>query len=221
MAITIRSKLTIECSPKNRKIRHLEGISLRNLCLSRSSTQVQQAKAADDESLPHSLITPTKALALREKKLEHSRSSDDLRSPPANPKTLNSTDGNKEGSKDSGKVRPMKGKIRRRSTLNWTNAHPQVRQQKLEDVASSRLADTWFSLHCEGVKEPVYVSEMVEKAMNFDFRFFDLNTYGPWVTRRDELTIKFWARSDAQQQYSLLLELKVHLRSLQYIGKSV
>ena len=69
--------------------------------------------------------------------------------------------------------------------------------------------------------EPVYVSEMLEKAMNFDFRFFDLNTYGPCITRRDQLSIKFWARTGSEQDYTLLLEMEVHLRSLQYIGKSV
>lgn len=194
---------------------------MRNLSLSRPSAQVQKSKTADDEALPTSLVTPTKALSLREKKLEYSRSSNDLRTPPTSRKILDSSNGNDQLSTDEGKVRPMKGKIRRRSTLNWTNAPPQVRQKKLEDAASSRLADTWFSLHCQGTNEPVYVSEMVEKAMNFDFRFFDLNTYGPWITRKDHLTIKFWARTGSQQEYSLVLELEVHFRSLQYIGKSV
>ncbi|CAL8574165.1 hypothetical protein XPA_000135 [Xanthoria parietina] len=207
--------------PSNRKIRHLEGISLRNLSLSRPSAQVQQSKTADDEALPTSLITPTKALSLRERKLEHSRSSNDLRTPPKSRKILNSSNANDRLSTDAGKVRPVKGKIRRRSTLDWTSAPPQVRQKKLEDAASSRLADTWFSLHCQGTNEPVYVSEMVEKAMNFDFRFFDLNIYGPCITRRDQLTIKFWARTGSQQEYKLVLELEVHFRSLQYIGKSL
>ncbi|KAL8847438.1 MAG: hypothetical protein Q9221_007507 [Calogaya cf. arnoldii] len=195
--------------PSNRKIRHLEGISLRNLTISRPSAQVQKSKAADDEALPTSLVTPTKALALREKKLEHSRSSNDLRTPPTSRKILDSGNGDEKPLTDPGNVRPMKGKMRRRSTWNWTNAPPQVRQRKLEDVASSRLADTWFSLHCQGMNEPVYVSEMVEKAMNFDFRFFDLNIYGPWITRRDQLTIKFWARSGSQREYDLVLELEL------------
>ncbi|KAL8671025.1 MAG: hypothetical protein Q9168_004457 [Polycauliona sp. 1 TL-2023] len=167
------------------------------------STQKQKSKTADDEALPTSLVTPTKALALREKKLEHSRSSNDLRTSPTSRKILDSNRHEKL-SVDSEKVRPVRGKIRRRSTLNWTNAPPQVRQKKLEDAASSKLADTWFSLHCQGVSEPVYVSEIVEKAMNFDFRFFDLNTYGPWITRRDQLTIKFWARTGSQQDFTNL-----------------
>ncbi|KAL8964626.1 MAG: hypothetical protein Q9183_004322, partial [Haloplaca sp. 2 TL-2023] len=111
--------------------------------------------------------------------------------------------------------------MRRRSTVNWTNATPQVRQKKLEDVTGTKLADMWFSLQCEGISEPLYVSEVVEKAMNVNFRFFDLNTYGPWVTRKDELTIKFWARTEAAETFRLFLQLRVHLRSLQYIGKTV
>ncbi|KAL8916447.1 MAG: hypothetical protein Q9208_008513 [Pyrenodesmia sp. 3 TL-2023] len=216
----IRQKLTGNCSPQNRKIRHLEGISLRNLTLSRPSI-LPHVKTADDEALPTSLRTPTKSLALREKKLEHSRSSNDLRTPPKRHEKLDhSQEGSdiENGLKDK---RPLRGNIRRRSTLNWTNATPGVRQKKLEDVAGSKLADTWFSLHCEGVAEPVYVSEVVEKAMNPNFKFFDLNTYGPWITRRDELTIKFWARTESSHTYSLIVELQMHLRSLQFIGKSL
>lgn len=193
---------------------------MRNLTLSRPSI-LPHGKTADDEALPTSLRTPTKTLALREKKLEHSRSSNDLRTPPKGHEKL---DNSQEGSDiESGlKVkRPLRGNLRRRSTLNWTNATPEVRQKKLEDVAGSKLADTWFSLHCEGVAEPIYVSEVVEKAINPNFKFFDLNTYGPWITRRDELTIKFWARTESSQSYCLVVELQMHLRSLQFIGKSV
>lgn len=83
------------------------------------------------------------------------------------------------------------------------------------------MADTWFSLHCRGVDEPVYVSEMVEKAMNPDFRSFDLHTWGPSVTRLDEVTVKFWAKSEQMPDYRLLIEFDLHLGSLQFIGKSV
>ncbi len=112
-------------------------------------------------------------------------------------------------------------KLRRRSTLNWTNAPPRVRQTKLEDAARERMANTWFSLHCSSVDEPIYVSEVIEKAMNASFRFFDLNVYGPVVTRLDELTVKYWAKTENMDQYVLLIELQLCLRSLQFIGKSV
>lgn len=111
--------------------------------------------------------------------------------------------------------------MRRRSTLNWANAPPETRQKQLEDVVAEILADTFFSLHCAGIQEPIYVSEVKQKAMNPSFRSFDLNTYGPWITRRNELTIKYWAQTRNSAGYFLLVELAVHLRSLQFIGKTV
>ena len=83
------------------------------------------------------------------------------------------------------------------------------------------MADTWFSIHCSDMQEPVYISEIIAKAMNPNFQFFDLNTYGPFVTRKDQMTIKFWARTEESQAFLLLIELQVHLGSLQFIGKSV
>ena len=195
---------------------------MRNLTLSRPSPEYA-GKTTDDDSLPHALRTPTKALVQREAhKLEHSRSSGDLKSTP----TLNaSIDAQKEDGVFNGspgkKGRPQIKTVRRRSTLNWINAPPETRQKKLEDVVAEKLADTFFSLHCAGIEEPIYVSEAVESAMNPDFRSFDLNTYGPWVTRRDELTVKYWAKTRKSAGYFLLVELQLHLRSLQFIGKSV
>ena len=195
---------------------------MRNLTLSRPSPG-STGKTIDDDSLPHALKTPTKALAQREThKLEHSRSSGDLKSSP----TLNgSIHKQKEQAASTGspekKVRPQPKKLRRRSTLNWTNAPPETRQKKLEDVVAERLADTFFSLHCADIEEPIYVSEVVERAMNPSFRFFDLKTYSPWVTRRDELKVKYWAQTRNSSGYFLLVELDVHLRSLQFVGKAV
>ena len=57
--------------------------------------------------------------------------------------------------------------------------------------------------------------------MNPSFRFFDLNAYGALVTRRDEMTIRYWAKTEGMDEYILLIELQLHLRSLQFIGKSV
>lgn len=112
-------------------------------------------------------------------------------------------------------------KLRRKSTLNWSNAPPRIRQNKLEDVARERMADTWFSLHCAGLEEPIYVSEVINKAMNPSYRFFDLSIYNASVTRQDELTIKFWARTENMVDFFLLVELHLCLRSLQFIGKSL
>lgn len=202
--------------PSNRKIRHLQGISLRNLALSSPLTKTH-GKTIDDESQPHALKTPAKLLSQREIKLEHSRSSSDLRSPPKAKGLTEADDFNHNAPATS---KPP-GKLRRRSTLNWANAPPRVRQIKLEDVSRERMADTWFSIHCSGMDEPIYVSEVIEKAMNPSFRFFDLNVYGPGVTRLDELTVKYWAKTENMDQYVLLVELQLCLRSLQFIGKSL
>ncbi len=47
--------------------------------------------------------------------------------------------------------RPPLSKMRRRSTLEWANATPQRRQEKLENVTAERMADIFFSIHVEGV----------------------------------------------------------------------
>lgn len=180
-----------------------------------------RGKPIDDESLPYAFKSPAKLFAQREThKLEHSRSSSDIKSPPL--KDVYSRKESLNGSVDaSAETRPPIGRLRRRSTLNWIGASPAVRQKKLEDVTGGRMADTWFSLHCTGVEEPVYVSETVERAMNPDFRFFDLHEWGPLVTRVDEVTVKFWAKTEPMNDYQLLIELDLHLGSLQFIGKSV
>ena len=204
---------------QNRRLRHLQGVSVRNLALCQPLLRAR-GKTIDDESLPHALKTPAKVLAQRENpRLEHSRSSDDLKSSAAKLYGLART----EDSKDEVplKIRPSSSGLRRRSTLNWTNAPPRVRQTKLEDVARDRMADTWFSIHCSTTQEPIYVSEVIEKAMNPSFRFFDLNVYGPKVTRLDELTIRYWAKTENMESYILLVEVQLCLRSLQFTGKTV
>ena len=86
---------------------------------------------------------------------------------------------------------------------------------------AEKMADTWFSLHVDRIEEPIYVSEVIEQTRNPSFRFFDLNTHGAFVTRRDELVVKIWARTKERRDFILLIELSVNLRSLQYVGKTV
>lgn len=112
-------------------------------------------------------------------------------------------------------------RIRRRSTLPWAGASPAIRQSKLEGITANNMADTWFSLHCPGVDYPVYISEVVKKAMNPSFQFFDLNSCGPAVSRMDQLTVKLWAKTAAMPDFVLLVELELSLRSLQFIGKTL
>ena len=85
----------------------------------------------------------------------------------------------------------------------------------------NRLADTWISIHCPGVEEPIYITEVIERSMNPSFAFFDLDSSGPIVSRSDQCIIRVWARPTTTEEYSLLVELDVNLRSLQYIGRSL
>lgn len=166
--------------PQNRKLRHLQGIYVRNLTLSRP-----RGKTIDDAGINKS---PQKLETLRrESQLHHAQSSGDLR--------------------------PTKT---RRSSSNWVGASPAIRQKKLEDVRDSRMADSFFTLHCEGQDEPIYISEVVEKAMNPTYRTFDLSSLGPATTRLDTVTVKIWVK---RQDFAPLIEEKVNLQSLQFLGR--
>jgi hypothetical protein len=80
--------------------------------------------------------TPAKLEALRNTpRLQHAPSSEQLRRPAA----------------------------RRRST-NLANASPATRQKKFEETFDSRLADAFFTLHVEGEDDPIYISEVEERA---------------------------------------------------------
>lgn len=174
-------------------------------------------EAIDDDSLPSALQTPAKSLAQHAgHKLQLSRSHEDLQIR----SQLNGKPKTSERDEPSS-LRPTRAKNRRRSTLNWTSASPDVRQQKLESVTAHRMADTWFSLHCRGREEPIYVSELIEKAMNPSFSFFDLNVYGPSITRQDEMIVKIWARPERKEDYVLLIEMRANLQYLHFIGKNV
>ena len=70
-------------------------------------------------------------------------------------------------------------------------------------------------------QDPIYVSEVAEKAMNPNFRNIHLESHDPQLTRLDQVRLKFWAKSDNMSNYCLLIDLDLSLRSLQFIGKTV
>ena len=79
----------------------------------------------------------------------------------------------------------------------------------------------FFSVHCERLKDPVYISEVAYKTMNPSFQSFDLKMYGPLVTRREDLQIKIWIKAAGVENWTLLVDLTANLRSLQFVGKTV
>lgn len=126
-----------------------------------------------------------------------------------------------DGSRAKQNDKPPAGRLRRMSTLPWNDPNPRTRQINLEDIMNSRMADSWFSIHCGGCESPVYISEIVENATNPSFRSFDLEMCGPLVSRLDQLTLRLWAKPTAVAEYVLLVELQLHLQSLQFLGKSL
>ncbi|EDU43133.1 UV radiation resistance-associated protein [Pyrenophora tritici-repentis] len=206
--------------PYNRKLRHLQGITLRNLTLTPNPPK-SRGKTIDDEAIPSTLKSPTKALAQRDTRgLAHSRSSSHLNTTDDNVRRSNG--GAREPGTTDKAPRPGYGTgPRRRSTLEWANSSPLTRQKKLQDMTAGRMADTFFSLHIEGHDDPVYISEVAEKAMNPNFKFFDLASCGPGVTRLDKLTVKVWAKTETMQDWQYLIDYTVQFRSLQFIGKTL
>ncbi|KAI2000173.1 hypothetical protein LOZ50_006141, partial [Ophidiomyces ophidiicola] len=193
----------------NRRLRHLQGISIRNLLVTPPPGNARsRGKATDDEALPHTLQSPAKRLASQEQRaVKHTRSATDLA---GSSSTATDNDGGHNQQQQQQQHRTGR---RRRSTLPWSGASAGVRQTRLEDVAAARMADTWFSLHTEA-GETVYTSEVVARAMNPSFRPFDLRGCGPQVSRSDRVTVRVWAREDE----TLLLEVRAHLSGLQYLG---
>lgn len=190
----------------NRRLRHLQGISIRNLVVTPPPTRAR-TKTIDDDDIPNTLKTPSKILSQSDNHSLHpSRSFTDLKS---------------HASQHDNTKEPAIRSSRRRSTLFWNDPNPRTRQVKLEDITNSRMADTFFSLHCEGLNEPVYISETVDRANNPNFRSFDLNLCGPYVSRMDELTLRLWTKTGDMPEFILLVELHLNLRSLQFLGKTL
>lgn len=217
-----RTHLDIRTDAKqNRRLRHLHGVSLRNLNLTTVASR-SKGKTTTDDDAPYNLDTPTKrALRSDARTLTHSTSFTSLASAQKHrpdPLQKASTVFNNDGKTPLS--RPT-GRMRRRSTLHWSSASPRARQDKLQDLTAHRMIDTWFSIHAADVEEPIYISEAMEKCMNPSFAFFDLDALGPSVARSDSCTVRVWARAAGHPDYSVLVEMRVNLRSLQFIGKSL
>ena len=192
---------------------------MRNLTVAKPVERAR-TRTIDDNSLPTTFSSPAKLLAQYEgQKLEHSKSSTDLKSQAS----VIATDTKDKHHGNGLAVRPSKTGMRRRSTLNWANESPMARQKLLKDAAAERRVDAFYSLHelGKGDAQPFYVSETKEKFMNPDFKFFDPKQLSSSVTRSDAMVVKVFARAADTKDFMLLLELDVYTASLVRIGKTV
>ncbi|RMD43576.1 hypothetical protein DV735_g1589, partial [Chaetothyriales sp. CBS 134920] len=236
----------------NRRLRHLHGVLLRNVHTSAVASRAP-AKTITDDDVPYNLETPTKrALKNESRRVSHSQSFTNLaaaaaaataavntpaatpprhRAPPAS-----STTGTPSQLEGKSPARQANASLRRRRNTAQRNATgARTQQPKTDDAVSDGLPDTWFSLHSKNkqLKEPIYVSEVMEKSINPSFAFFDLEHTEPAVTRADDCIVRVWARgggdegeadeadADKDEDWMLLLEVDVNLRSLQFVGRNL
>lgn len=122
--------------PQNRKLRHLRGIWLRNLSFAPTSL-----RTADDADLATSKLQVVKESS----QLHPSRSSESLRKGNARPDAL----------------RPVQ---KRRTSLSLAHANLVARQKNLETLYEEAVGDVFYSLHVDADAEPVYISEVRERA---------------------------------------------------------
>ncbi|KAM3422711.1 hypothetical protein BST61_g196 [Cercospora zeina] len=226
--------------PTNRRLRNLLAISLRNLSLASASPPRRKDQAYDDDAIPQTLTSPAKLLALQEQQaLGHSRSSSDLQavveaaatdnerheeSHSANRSPVAQSRKGKENIPKNAHVSPRRPQLkrpRRRSTLEWANATPQRRQEKLQATVAGRMADVFFGLHVQNLKEPVYVSEVVEQTMNPTFRHIDWTSCAPGITRLGSVILRVWAKGANAGDWQQLLSLEIALDGLHYLGKNM
>lgn len=127
-------------SPQNRKLRHLKGLSLRNL-----SFAPVQLRTADDAALSRHRSS---SKLMQAGQLHGSRSSDNLRQ-----------DARAAVADNIARSQPP-----RRTSLSSLSTSPAQRQRRLKQLLDETLGDVFFSLHVAGVDEPVYVSEVRERS---------------------------------------------------------
>ncbi|KIH93210.1 uv radiation resistance protein [Sporothrix brasiliensis 5110] len=168
--------------PQNRKLRHLRGIYLRNLTFS-----PPRKHSVDDSGVGPG--GQQRRASLR-KALHHSRSSDDLLTDSNGSATASPS----AAAPDSATATATSTASARNRSATLSGADALARQHILEQVLDSSTADAFFSLHNDGADEPIYVSEVAERAANFNFRFFDLAGLDPFVSRSSQLTVKVWVR---------------------------
>ncbi|MCJ1478826.1 hypothetical protein MMC13_007510 [Lambiella insularis] len=193
----------------NRKLRHVQGVSLRNISFEEAKGRTRN-ETVDDASLPSTSNTPSRVLALRELR-GHFKSMTDIQ-------TIPSLNEDTNAAARPGQSVPT---LRRRSTHNWSNTTPDIRQKSLEDVVATRLPETFVSIHSVGVGFPIYITETSRKTMNPDFAFFDLQYRESFITRLDEVVVNVWSKKAKMEEFAHLIQVQVHLSSLSWLGKTL
>lgn len=134
---------------QNRRIRHLHGLSLRNLRIPAASNKSKNDRVASNSSLLARQASAESHAARDDPNAKRKYQSND---PPVSVLPSQPEEQGTMSNGDPQKRPPISNTRKRRSTMIWAGKSPEARQRKLEDVIGNSMADTWFSLHC-GVNE--------------------------------------------------------------------
>lgn len=161
---------------QNRKLRHLRGLSLRNLSF---APPAHILRSADDADIP--TRAPRKKLAaLQESASDVTTPTTGALHPSRSSENLSRTEPVRRSS--GGAHRAGAPPVQRRASLSNAQSSPVSRQRQLEDLADAAVGHVFFSLHLPtNPEEPVYISEIGERSAVWLTIFLNTYTY-PIVT---------------------------------------
>ncbi|KAF4592145.1 p63 related protein [Ophiocordyceps camponoti-floridani] len=120
------------------------------------------------------------------------------------------------------KLRHLKGLSLRNLCLGRTaSTSPDALSFLGENRLQQLVGDVFFSLHLKCEAEPVYVSELRHRSANFDFRFFDLASQPPAISRSPLVVVRVWATRPGRSEWIFVLDDVVDLRRLNFIRSLV
>ncbi|KAF1737880.1 UV radiation resistance-associated protein [Beauveria bassiana] len=217
---------------QNRKLRHLCGLSLRNLSFAPPTARI--LRSADDGDLPHgsnkkkpTTTTTTTTNTTQQLPVLQETSSDVAPGAALHPSRSSDHLAGKEAARrlsasGGGGHRIGAPLVQRRASLSNAPSSPASRQKKLEELADEAVGDVFFSLHDPASpEEPIYISETGERSANFDFRYFDLSTSHPSISRSCRVLVRIWTRRPKQSAWTFLLEELIDLRKLHFISTTL
>lgn len=181
-----------------RKLRHVVGVTLRNLTLKSPGYAKRRA----------SLV----------KWQQNSRTVNELDEDWDKVTTHHQPD--EENTVNNNSESPRRAMRRRTSTLSQHSTTMGVEiEQTLQDLNQDQLLDSMFAIYTNSQSPPVYISEMAHRSMNPEFLEMD---FGQLYCRdNNQLSVHVYAKVCSSTKWRLLMKHTIQLETLKFIGKSI
>lgn len=186
-----------------RKVRHIQGIALRNLNITNF--------AVNPGLLSNSLATSNGVVGTRKSSISS------LMSPTDKYRRRSSVDSVVDNSIDP----ESPGRLRR-PRRNTRDQAPQVireLQNALQELNTSHLLDSVVVLYAPEQLEPIYISEVVKESMNPEFKEMDLTKLHCRNSHTVNLTV--YGKTRSQPSFHQLFSHDTKLGQLRFIGRSL